>query len=146
MVSRRRRSSFGHGARAANESTGLNPTPLWGMGGPRKPCPKRVTATGEPSWRGGVPPARRPAPPRVGRPGLSIRAALNDERNEPVPRARRPGLRDGLGVVLLVEVVGAVEGLDEVAVDGGLVARGVVGADAGGQTLDRRADAGAVEE
>src|SRR6185503_20410117 len=62
---------------------------------------------------------------------------------KPLPSSGRGG---GGRVVFLVEVVRAVEGLDEVAVDGALVARGVVGRRARGQTLDRRVDAGAVEE
>src|SRR4051812_44224280 len=67
-----------------------------------------------------------------------------------VARSRHTGQASerggGLGVVLLVEVVRAVEGLDEVAVDRGLVARGVARAHARRQDLDARPDVGAVEE
>ena len=62
MASRRRRSSAGPGERAALASTGRQSSPLWGMGGPSEPGPKRVTATGEP--------CRGPRP-RHPRPGLT---------------------------------------------------------------------------
>src|SRR4029453_641616 len=50
------------------------------------------------------------------------------------------------GVILLMEVVGAVERLDEIAVVGRLVARGIRRAHAEWQHLDTRLHVGAVEE
>jgi hypothetical protein len=51
MASRRRRSSAGLGSRATDKPKWPPASPLWGMGGPSEPCPKRVTATGEPCRR-----------------------------------------------------------------------------------------------
>ncbi|HEX9821953.1 MAG TPA: AMP-binding protein [Methylomirabilota bacterium] len=51
------------GAMLSHHSTGLRPSPLWGMGGSSEPCPERVTATGEPCGRTRGPRAPSPASP-----------------------------------------------------------------------------------